>query len=215
MALSVVFEDLERSLYEIVRGVTVHYGYTPDITQYPDTAIGFSQYKADLKQIEEDKGFAVEVFNNSQPEDKGVIKTARIVITHGSTLIGDIGLPVQKESNDYGTHFGKVVGTTITNEYYYEVLLVARNLKEYRVIQGIVFEALPSRSWLSIYNTTEDQRFLNIMQGGYPDPQERDGQKGFIYQYSIPDVLITPYVEIGTVPVLKQINTELRLHLGL
>jgi len=214
MALPQIFEILERSIYEAVRVITFAEGYTPDITAYPNNPLSYEQYQAALKSIQVAKGFAIEIFNNSAPEQKGMIETSRISIVHGGTPMGDIGLPVQKDDNNYGQTFGRVVGTTLTNEYLYEVFITSRNLKEFRVCQGIVQQALNSRGWINIINEP-GERFLNIMTSGYSSPGELRGVKEFIYSYRIPDVLTSLYTETDVIPAMQQYDLEISKHLGL
>jgi len=213
MALTTIFEEVERSIYESIRLVAVAEGLTPDVLNYTNDETSYNLYKQALTTIKAQKGFAVEVFNNSQPEQKGMIETSRISIAHGGTMMGDIGLPVQKDWDNTGTSSTMVLGTTMTNEYNYQVYLTARNLKEFRIIQGILLTALPSRSWIDFI--VGPDRFLNIMTAGYPSPSELRGVKEFTYSYSIPDLLITPYVNGPVVTNMDQLDVDLLTYLGI
>jgi len=216
MALPTIITELERSIYEAIRVVTVAEGFTPDVTTYTNVQTDYDQYKADLHSIFVSKGFAIEVFNNSAPEQKGMIKTSRISIVHGGTAMGDIGLPVQKDFADYGQTQGLVVGTTMTNEYAYEVYITARNLMEFRICQGIVLQALPARSWIGILNDPDPKtRFLNNMVSGYASPGDLRGVKEFVYAYTVPDLLTSLYSETEVIPNMIEYSLELSTYLGI
>jgi len=215
MALPLIFEEIERSLYEAIRVIAVAEGYTPDVENFVNNEAGYDAYMLELASIKSSKGFAIEVFNNSQPEQKGMIETSRISIAHGGTPSGDIGLPVQKDYENHGQTQGLVVGTTMTNFYMYDVYLTCRNLKEFRVTQGIVMQALPSRSWINFINQDPEDRFLNIMTAGYASPSELRGVKEFTYSYYIPDVLTSLYTEAKVIPVVKTYSLDLINYLGI
>jgi hypothetical protein len=215
MALPTIIEEVERSIYEAIRLIAVAEGYTPDIMGFSNNPLDYAQYQAQLASIKNNVGFAIELFNNSQPEQKGEITTSRISLAHGSTLMGEIGLPVQKDYRDYGNQSGLVVGTTLTNHYEYDVYITARNLKEFRICQGIVLSALPSRSWLKFYTPQIGDKFLNIMSTGWESPSELRGVKEFIYTYEIPDLLLSPYIEVEILPNILQIDAQLQTYLGI
>jgi len=216
MAITNIFTEVERSIYEALRLRTVAEGYTPDISQYPNTSAGTEQYRLDLAAIKADKGFAVEIFNNTQPEAKGVIQTARISIVHGGTSMGNIGLPIQQDPIDMGDGTsGLTIGSTITNEYQYEVFLTADGLDEFRVIQGIVLQALTGRSFIEFHGVVPTQRFLNIMLSGFPSPSELRGFKEFVYAFRVPDLLTSVQTYSEVVANMQEYNLEITKYLGI
>jgi len=216
MALNNIYEEVERSIYEAIRLVSVAEGYTPDITPLNNTPLDYEQYQAELTAIDSSKGFAIEIFNNTQPEDKGMIETSRISILHGGASPGGIGLPVEREYQEEGGGFYQAQGTTNTSEYSYDIYITSRSLVESRICMAIINQALPNRSWVMFYNTQEPDRFLNILKSGWSSPSELRGVKEYIYSYMIPDLITTLDTRMGDlIPPIVEIDLKLILHIGI
>jgi len=205
-------EEIERSIYKVILAVCIDQGYTPNITNattYPDTPAGWAKYKTDLATCKTNKGFAIEVFNNSAPDDKGIKQLPRIIILSESFMPGSVGL-----GNEFlyeekpGNVFEKTQIISGFHSFSFKVALLAESAKQIRVLQSLLATALPLFGYITHY--TDTTKYIYIENTTYGNLGRIDG--GIIeqiYGYQIDNILLTnPKVISSSIKPLEELTLQ-------
>jgi hypothetical protein len=207
-------ETIERSFFEAVRILLVADNWTPDITNttlFPNTETGFGDYITALKSIVTSKGYAVEVFGTSNPQDKGVESLPRITFETSAFLPGDIGVDT--------TPFP--VLNLVTNKYdfysydsrsydlYLDCKVSAKTQPQLRVLMDLIHRALPLMGNLTYYNDSADSFFVELT-SFQTEVSPSEGVLEYNYRYEVPSIIWRELVktETGVAPI-----TEITLNL--
>ncbi len=214
-------EDLERSIYHRIRMKAVEYGYALDIRNYQLDPEGSlideaeqKKYDADLKALQQEKGFAVEIFGYSNNQNIGKKKSASIVIDIESFLPGLTGLDTtaKYESNGNGG-FAKYQGPSLTSDLFFGIKLICNHVKQLRVIHQIMVNAIPRLGYIPWYFNNGLQTDKNIMvkYDSMADVSWLDeGIIEKVYRYEILDAHETlDDIINGNISAIKEINVEI------
>lgn len=185
-ALTNIQELIERTIFESIRVELVDKGYLPDITIYPDTALGALEYEAAIKDVVDDKGFAVEVFSEGSNYAKGNKKVPRIVISTGNFLPGDLGGDPQKFFVNNGTTFSAMVTPPQTSDFYLDIHLVSGNVIQERFLNALLALAIPRRAYLKFYTDNTKSFFIRTLNFSELDDTDH-GIIEKVYSYQVPD----------------------------
>lgn len=202
-------EYVERAIYKAIRTVVEEHGYIPDITSFPNTATGASNYKAAVKAIADGvKKFAIEVFGPSNVQSVGNLEVPRIVIKPRRVIEGGIGASVGKSFSDNGdgTFKSYVVQGTSSN-IHIEVKLVSNSAAQHRILHAILSASMNSRGYKKTI-TNQDFFYKYV---GYEDSE--DLQTGITintYTYQVEDIdMINEDVIDPAVAKISQIDMEI------
>ena len=142
--LTSVQELVERSIFHSIRAQCVAKGYTPNVFDYPQTAVGQQDYEAAFSAINNDKGFSIEVFNTGAPSDRKVKKVPRIVMASQGYIPGSIG---GDQAHQYqlgaGDKYAKVFMPPTTSDLYLNIHIVSSDVKQHRILSSIIALAVP------------------------------------------------------------------------
>lgn len=208
--LSDTQELVELTVFHSLRQTVVDNGLCPDIMNYPNTEQGSNDYWTAYRNITNAKGFSIEVFNNSNPEHKGVKKLPRIVLISESFLPGEIGGDGSRYYKpDPQNGFKVLIRPPQTVDFYFKVHLCCENSKQYRICLGIMANAIPTRGYLDIFqpfnNYLPSKLFIENV-GVLPTPFIADGVMEYVYRYVIRDMWLEEFSQdLGTVAPLEDI----------
>lgn len=189
-------QDLvELTLFHALRLECVERGYLPNITGYSDDTIGFTQYRDDIKAIAESElGFAVEVFNNSNPQYKGFKKAPRIVIISENFLPGTTGVDGQELYEPIANN--KFQGYTLPNllvDFTFRIHLIAETNLQLRTITSILAKAIPTMGYKTLFlqeYPEEGPQTFFINNIGFSDfSMAADDIIERVYRYEVDDLL--------------------------
>lgn len=211
---------LERSIYHALRTTIVQAGYLPDILLYDieneDSSVATieqQRYDIDLDIIREQKGFAIEIFNNSPGQAKGTLKLPRIIIETEAFLPGQLGLDTtldylkQPDGNYIAEHNNFL---SQTSDFYFHVKLLSNTTKQQRALYGIMLMTLPRRGYMKWYNTPPlpyQNLFVNFTTHSEFNLQD-EGITEKSYRYEITDVHELDPVLLENIPAIKEIGTD-------
>lgn len=186
--LTTVQELIERSLFERLRLECVDKGYLPDITTFPETSLGNTNYISAIKAIaNSSKGFAVEPFQNSSSQAKGMKRVPRIVINPQPFMEGALGGDSSRFYQLNGDTYDAKVLPPQTSEYYFNVHLVSSSAAEMRVLNAIMSLSIPVRGYIPFYNNSNFNFFVRKL-SGYNAPQTDEGIQETVYRFQVPDI---------------------------
>tara|TARA_R110002020_G_scaffold54690_5_gene152279 strand:- start:5881 stop:6576 length:696 start_codon:yes stop_codon:yes gene_type:complete len=186
--LTTVQEVIERSLFERLRTECVDKGYLPDITTFPETPTGNTDYIAAIKTISDSaKGFAIEPFQNSSSQAKGMKRVPRIVINPQPFMEGALGGDSSRVYQLNGTTYDAKVLPPQTSEYYFNVHLVSSSATQMRILNAIMSLSIPVRGYIPFYNNSNFNFFVRKL-SGYNAPQTDEGIQETVYRFQVPDV---------------------------
>lgn len=152
-------ENLERSIYHRIRTKAVQFGYALDITDYELDSKGSlidaaeqNKYDTDLKALQVEKGFAVEVFGYSNNQNIGKKKSPSIVIDIESFLPGLTGLDTSAKFEKLPSgDFAKYSGPSLTSDLFFGIKLICNTVAQLRVIHQIMVNSLPRMGYMPWY----------------------------------------------------------------
>ncbi len=219
MALSITQQLLERSIFDAIERTLIEEGYFVDIDSYDienqEPAIAKSEQRRldhDIKQLVSEKGFAIELFNNSTPEARGQMKPPRIVIESESFLPGELGIDTtqsyeKKENGNYQGFDNSFL--TQLSDYYFYIRLISNSTEQERVLNGIMVSSIPRRGYLK----WKDQAILNtsgnimINYLTHTETTWDQGIKEKSFRYEIKDVLeINPKEIDQEIPAIRNLD---------
>ena len=206
---------LENTVFHRIRGECVRKGYTPDVLQYADNPEGFNKWSAALDAISKSPlGFAIEVFNNTNPAFKGLKKPPRIVILSEDYMPGGLGVDSVPRYEDNGTGFTEFTLPSELMDFSFSVHLIANNTLQLRTLTGLMALALPSRGYVEAqvekYPAYGPFEFFIQLTGSYRVPSGPDELLETIYRYTITDLHDTglSYVTNEGVAPLEEVTIE-------
>lgn len=196
--LSNMQEAAEVTIFHRILSESVEKGYSVDVSNsllYPNTPQGMAAYEAAKKAIILDKGFVIDVFNNSNPDYKGLKKLPRIVIITEDPMPGDLGGAPDRiyTSNNDGTFTPRITPPEVY-DITFAIYLLANTVKEQRVLIGLLANALPSRGYIPVhprFNIPSNFFILNTSMATLPSAI--DGVMEKVYRYTIKDIFLTEY----------------------
>lgn len=198
--LSNVQEMVEVTVFHRILQEAVAKGYAADVsneTLYPNTTVGVAAYKAAQQVIIADKGFVVEIYNNSNPDYKGVKQPPRIVIITEDPLPGDLGGAPDRiyVPNGDGSFTPSVTPPEVF-DVTFSVYLISNNVTEQRALIGILGNALTSRGYIPVhprFNIPSNFFMLNISMASLPSAI--DGLMEKVYRFIVKDIFMTEYAK--------------------
>lgn len=212
---------LERTIYHRINNYSIELGYSLDSKLYDtlnsDINIVESEterYKNDLSNIVATKGFAIEVFGTGNNQSRGTKKSPRIVIETESFYEGELGLQVADNyvKNQDGS-FTKVEPVSITNDWFFNIHLVANNIAQLRVLRYILIMTLPRRGYINWYTEQELGKTNNLLCRYLTQHDldwEQEGIMEKVYRFTIPDIHVHDDILVDLeVPPIKIIHLDI------
>ena len=204
-----IYEQVDRSVFEVIRKEVVRLGYLPDITQYEGA--GVEAFEAAKREIVRTKGFVIEVFGASSDIDKYSKRYPRIVYIAKRIIPGDIG------GNYTGAYYEKKKDGTFTataqppqlTDYQFEISIVARRADQLRVMDGVISNVLSRRDYVPNY--LDNTKVMFVEQTGYRDFPDLDfGYLEYIYMYTAKDLLDRATIKAEGIAPLAEINIDVK-----
>jgi len=217
--MALIQEIIERSIFEAIRLLLVADGHTPDITNtsiFPNTPEGYRAYLATLKHIRDTRGYAIEVFGTSNPDDKGTKDLPRITLQTSAFLPGEVGIDTtpfptwNPETNKYDLYSYD----SRTYDLFIDCNVSAKTQAQLRVLMDVVHRALPLMGYLPFYNDPvgiPNDTFFMQATAFQPLVSPVDGVLEYNYRYEVPDVVWRELTKEPT-PAIAPIN-EITLNL--
>lgn len=214
-------ESLERSIYKALRDKAVEFGYALNLNNYQlDSqgsllnAVEQKKYDADLKALQQLKGFAVELFGYSNNQNIGKKKSPSIVVDVESFLPGQLGLDTTASyKKDLAGKYIKEVGPSKTSDLFFGIKLISNHVKQNRVLHQIMVNAIPRMGYIKWYteNTLLPEKNIMIQYDSMADVSWVDeGIIEKVYRYQILDAheLNNDLLEDNISPI-KEIDLEI------
>lgn len=218
MALSNAQLVIERSVFEAIYVKTLAEGYTADLDGLPSGEPGIVEYKRRLAVVADAKGYAIEIFNYSPADDKGLKKVPRIIIVTEAFLPGDYGIDPAPQPvwNSETEKYDMQVGDNLSYNMIMNVCIVANSTAQIRTLVALINSAIPNRGFIK-YESDPTQFFLIELDTFDDLGSEVQGIIEKIYRYSIPDVVWTEPVTKAVVSKLESYDLDLTIesYLGL
>lgn len=197
--MSNIQDIVELSIFHAIRKVCVAEGYLPDITLYSNTPSGYDAYQAAMSAIANgQKGFCVEVFNNSNPQYKGLKKGPRIVLVSNNILPGSTGMEVSEHYTEGTENFQGYLPPSMSYDFTLSIHLVAVTGMQIKTLHSLLSRAIPSRGYKSIYLTeypAEGEQTFFIENLGFSDLfAAQDELLEKVYRYQIPDLMNDDFI---------------------
>jgi len=204
--LSDIQELLERSVFHRIRKVCVDKGYLPDITTYTKNEAGQIAYDIAISAIVTSKGFAIEVFSNSNQEVKDVKKLPRIVLNSQDFMPGALGgANTRYYEKQISGSYKKMVRPPQSSDYTFNVHLISETTKQARILNAIVALALPRMGYIPLYNDATRNVFTHVISSSDLTDQQ-NGINERVYRYEIPDIFETEDYSIEDIAAIKEIT---------
>lgn len=207
--LTTIWETIDRSVYEVLRLLLVTEGYLPDITNFPNTPTGVIAYEAEVANIAATKGFSIGLFGASSSYKKYEKVTPRIVYIPKRVSTGDIGGGNVIRWEKLGGEYLGRKSPTQTSNLQFEISLVAKDIRQLRVLLAVIGQVLSQRGYIPFYDNLESEFF--IVQSSFRDfPDTEFGLLEKIYEYTAVDIWDkTQPVEFQASP-LKQVTMDIQ-----
>jgi len=211
--LSSTQELVELTLFDAMRKEIVSQGYLPDIFLYPNSPAGSSAYSSAITSISNgDKGFAVEVFNNSNPEYKGVKRLPRIILITEMMVPGDVGgdgkevytSTIENGSTIWNAH----IRPPQTVDFTFMVHVLSNNAVQARILNAMVANALPLRGYVPAHLGTVNNDVFNLFIENISHailPSFDMAMLEYAYRYQVKDLFFTSDVYTNTYAALQEI----------
>ena len=205
--MSNIQDIVELSIFHAIRKVCVAEGYLPDITLYSNTPSGYDAYQAAMSAIANgQKGFCVEVFNNSNPQYKGLKKGPRIVLVSNNILPGSTGLEGSEHYVEVDGAFQGYLPPNMSYDFTLSIHLVAVTGMQIKTLHSLLSKAIPSRGYKSIYLTeypAEGEQTFFIENLGFADLfAAQDDLIEKVYRYQVPDLMNDDLIRYTTTHAL-------------
>lgn len=204
MALANTEEIIENSVFLAIQNNLIAEGYLPDLSPFdfenPDPAIAEQandDYRAALQVIRNQKGFSIEVFNYDNAQSRGIKTVPRIVLETQGFYPGSIGKDstAQYKLNEGGTYDKEFDGQK-TSDLYFNIYLVANDVKQIRVLHAINSLSLPRLGYIPRFESLDDELMIkkngNIFIEYINYNEQSDTDRGVIekvYRYAAVDVV--------------------------
>lgn len=214
-------QELERSIYHVLRNKAIQFGYALNINDYILDAQGSllnaeeqQKYDRDLKALQQEKGFVVEIFGYSNNQNIGKKKSASIVIDVESFLPGQLGLDTSSSyKKDLNGKYIRTMGPSKTSDLFFGIKLISNTVEQNRIIHQIMVNAIPRMGYIPWYTlgTLLDNKNIMIQYDSMADVSWVDeGIIEKVYRYQILDAheILDNIVEENISPI-KEINLEI------
>jgi len=217
--LTDIQEILEGSIWQAIMDQLVKYGYAPDPANFelngPDLVTlrnADTEYDNAIKDIINNHGFSIGLFNASNSQYKGLLDVPRIVITTQSVIPGALGNDTAPIYELVGDYYVKKRSPSMAVDYFFNVYLVANTIKQLRILGAILIEAFPRRGYIKTYLDENIVSSGNLMVEftGYMDSENiEEGVMEKVNSYKICDIFEALPQEIPTtypISPIKEIN---------
>lgn len=149
------FEELDRTVFELIRLQVVAAGYLVDMTAY-GTEAAYVAANDVLKDSLPDKQL-IHVFGVGKPSGREEIVESRIVIDRVNSELGTIGAFPEQYFEDNGDDtFDKVDMASNTEDVMYDIRIITNKIKFERVCRQIVRDALGIKKYITSITTSEN-----------------------------------------------------------
>lgn len=230
-SLSITQYLIERTLYEKLRLASVHYGYLPDITKYPKTRQGATDYTRAMEKISREKGFVLTIKNNIHSTEQGEKTAPRIVVETIQCIPGEFGQwGITQYQMTASGKYKKIGLPPQPVSYLIAIHLVSNSLEQARIMNSILARSVPRRGYhkitSDIYEGIPGIENIPIEELGptffcelqtsrvYPDPE--NNLKEDVHQYIIPDAWDITLVDDGEeISPINEIVTHISTHSNL
>nr|DAJ85231.1 MAG TPA: hypothetical protein [Caudoviricetes sp.] len=176
----VTLEEIDRTIYELIRKRLVDDGYLPEITNYTTE----KDYIVAKKQIEVQKGFVIEVHGVGTPEARDERIVCEITIDRKQIEAGSLGGETPQFIKDNVTgKFTKEKIPAICSDVHYEIRVFSNSIHKERIAFQILMEIFTHRNYYPItetYNPDRD-KWLLFTSRGSTDVSSTDVREHLFY----------------------------------
>ena len=184
-------EEIDRTIYELIRKRLVDDGYLPDISNYSTE----KEYIEAKKQIEVQKGFVIEVHGVGTPEARDERIICEITIDRKQIEAGTLGGETPRFIKDPNTgKFTKEKIPAICSDVRYEIRVFSNSIQKERVAFQTLMELFTHRNYYPIteqYNA-DRKKWLLFTSRGSVDVSTIDVREHLFY-YVAEDVWLGKY----------------------
>lgn len=192
--------DIDRTIYENLRIKTVNAGYLPDIDSFERTQQGKQQWLNALQNVENEKGFIIDIFGVGASIDRGELATCRMIVMR---LEGKNGTLQNTEYQNTEGGYRKVA-VKYSRNLSYEIRTICRTAEQEQLLNDIVesafsgvFKYLPVNSGRGLPSTLGFKIFrMNDYNVTVYDHIERR------FTYSVKDVFIDSNSENDAITIV-------------
>lgn len=215
MALNLIQRTIQRSIFEAIRLVLVGEGYLPDIETFnladPNSRKAYEDQIGTIASGA--KKFAIELFNHSSNQFKGLKNTPRIAINPRRVIPGDIGFNVYEASYTRNTSnpdtFTKTNLPFDASNLQLEINLVSSTSEQAIVLNAVLQKALGVRKFINLHGTQET--FLIRQYDYFEATDSPEGVMEDIYSYQVDDLVLNEEVISTSIASIKEITLETTL----
>lgn len=205
-------EIIERSIYCAILEMAVKLGYTLDPSEYlPINNENQEKFEKDLKAIDIEKGFHIEVFGVGNNHSRGQKMTPRITVESDGFYPGDVGIPRYLRERD-GSSYQVFESPSEALSQYMNIRLACGKAEHMRLLHQIMFWSIPQRGYLKPYTEIEPlftgNIFLRVV-NFYNNPDLDNGLMEKIYQFEVQDCLIEKNTTPTEITPIKDITVLL------
>lgn len=186
------------SIFKHIQKTTIDQGYMPDVDTFGDTELEAQRYALAIEAVQLDKGFHIEVFNQSSARRKAAKKTARFVVYLSRVYDGEIGAGVEAIMSNDVNEAGKYESgflPTKTSSLVIAIHLITSVSQQFYVLNSILGRSIAQRRYLNYYDKATntylaDKRFL-AEQTSYNDLDDAlEGVFEKVFYYTVPDIYL-------------------------
>lgn len=204
-------ENVERSIYEVIRLALVSQGYIADELLYLNNQAG---WETAMAQIANTKGFAIDLFGVGSNQSKETKRVPRMVIITDRVAEGDIGTdyaPFLVTDPTQSLIQGQMaLAPTETVNIQFNINLVCNSIMQERVCNSIIFMALGRKKYIPLYS--DDTQLFFVVQTNYynlVDTDEGTIEKAYVYEAR--DLYLEDSTVISTVVAINEITTNINI----
>lgn len=199
-------EIIERSIYDAILQVAVKDGLSLDPKNYyPVTPETINQFNEDKKALTK----YVQIFGTGSAESKGEKVTPRIVVENDTLFPGVIGLNDTSLELNEDKMYVPIQMPSKSLEQIINIHICAGNQTDYRILQSIVYRALPLRGYIKTYLSETLLESGNIYLELVNAYDESDTLSGLIekaFQYQIQDLVFEELIIEDNDNLIPMIN---------
>lgn len=210
---------IERSIYSAILDSLIEAGLSLDPNNYlPLSLENSAAYKVARENIEASKGMYIELYGSSDSLSKGAKSTPRIVIVPQGFYPGDMGLEHRSLDLADDTYvISELPFESIDQNY--DIIIVANNITEQRVLTSIISSSIPRRGYIKPYNkepATSGNIFI-LLSNYFNSDNNEAGTLEKVYQFTVKDTLIeeptivdtaTPMIDISLLLSVGDIDVD-------
>lgn len=183
---TLTLEEIDRTLYNIIRKRLVELGYLPNIEDY-DTEKAYIKAK---KDIEDEKGFVIEIHGVGTPEARDESRVCEITIDRKDVAVGDLGAyPAHQFKKQSDGKFTKELIPPMNSDVVYEIRVFTNSVAKERIVTEILYGLFNHRFYYAIteeYNENDDKTIL-VVSGGDVDVSSTDVRER-VFRYIVEGV---------------------------